>query len=1535
MLWEIPDDPRGALRWSLSKIRQIVDEDDIKRLDADRENVCLSAEGIEVDFHEVRQLRPGDVKGLDTERLEGTAGMFRGGFLEDLTLANCYEFEAWRMGFSNEMDLLRRAVLRELVGRLGPEEPERALAHAHALHRIDPEDRAVADCIAALMAAAGAARMTPVTPLQPVQPAAPKPVEAEAPPAAAPEPAPPAPPPEPTPTAQAPAPSAAAEPEAGHAAEPEATSAAITQSIRFCTSRDGTRIAFATTGSGPPLVRAPHWMTHLSYDWDSPIWRPLIDALSAQHTLVRFDQRCNGLSERNVEDVSFERMVDDLEAVVDAAGVQRFTLLGISQSCAVSVAYALRHPERVTGLILYGGYVKGWRKRADASEIAKREAMQTLIREGWGAGTPMFRQLFTSMFIPGANAEQAGWYTELQARSATPDDAFRTQRAMSEIDVSHLLPSVRCPTLVLHCTGDLVVPFSSGKAFAEGIANARFIELESDNHILLAEEPSFARFIDEVKAFVAETTAPPRLFAGHGERRQASVLSVELVSPLQAFDGAGADILAETLVPVMDGIIDVIESAGGEIVHLVDGDVTAVFGAEGGLEDHAFIACRCALQVREAVAAASGGAVRARIAVDCGDLLLRRDRRLGESRLSASGVPIQRTRQLVRAQRRDFIVLTSRAAHAAGGFVRTAPVPASHVVGLPRDIALRRLVGENRALSRWHNRVAQGLTPLAGRQAELLLLNQALLRVADGRGQVIGVVGEAGIGKSRLVHEFLASGATQNYTIIHAGAQESDAATPFAMVRKIVRSITFLEGDETRDVVAAKVESRLKALRADADIVSAVHFVLDLPGEEERWNSMGAAERAARLRAVVRQLIVLAAEQSPLACLLEDLHWLDEDSEAAVSELVAEVTAKPILLIATYRPEYHPPFTNDIAVSQLRLDPLSQSEAGGMLRDLLGAHPTMMILTQRILAAGDGVPLFVEEIVKALVEEGRIRGTRGDYRCVDLPAAIEIPPGVLNVITARIGRLAAGQQRLLEVAAAIGRDPPVSLLERILSLTPDEIDPLIDALRRAELVFDGTTSPRRVLTFKHALVRKAAYEALPRAARVMLHGKILSVLEASDFEEGDVEGLADHAERAEAWDKAATYLTRSARRAVERAANSNALAFVQRALRALEYLPEAPPRDRAELALRSIEGVALMATKGWGAPEVLDAFRRAEALCERLGDEESRFTVVRGLGHSYIMSGRAQDSLVMAERCCAMIEGRNDIPREIETAHLFWTSALFMGDYAKVRTHTERALHLYEPEHHHGLTFAYSGHDPGVCCRIFGALAATQEGRDGDVAAPVEAAIELAESFGHPLTTAVVYYGRSLLGLFKDDMQDVADWSEREVRLCETHFLPYLFWQGRFQMGYANARLGRRAEGVAEMDKAIDAMRAAQAELGLPYFLALRGEVHANAGESDKALARFDEAMAAAERNGLMMQYSEMLRMKGETLFRLGSGTREEGFSLMRAAVDHATGQRAFLPRRRAIGTLSRALSEIGRHEEADALAARADRPSVTGQAAE
>lgn len=423
MFWDIPDDPRGALRWSLSKLRAVVNSDQAERLVADRLAVRFCPTATACDLSDLRVVAQSpDAPLTDLMQVwDRTQGVF----LAECDLPNQPLFTRWL-----EAERASLAALRQ------------ALATRVAAHPDLPPGKR------ALWAERGGADSAPSP--------------------------------------------------AVHAA----TLTPPRQDVRFVQAHDGPHIAWAEVGEGPTIVKAANWLTHLELDWEAPIWNPLFHDLARDHHLVRYDERGCGLSDWDVDDISFDAFVTDLEQVVDAAGVDRFTLLGISQGAAVSIEYAARHPERVDRLVLFGGYPAGWRHTADADEVREREAVMVLTGTGWGRRDPTYRRLFSHGFMPDATLEELEWFDDFQRRTTSPENAVRFLQAFSELDVRHRLADLQVPTLILHSRGDRRIPYATARDMALHIPGARLATLESDSHLLIGREPAAQAFVAAVRDFI-------------------------------------------------------------------------------------------------------------------------------------------------------------------------------------------------------------------------------------------------------------------------------------------------------------------------------------------------------------------------------------------------------------------------------------------------------------------------------------------------------------------------------------------------------------------------------------------------------------------------------------------------------------------------------------------------------------------------------------------------------------------------------------------------------------------------------------------------------------------------------------------------------------------------------------------------------------------------------------------------------------------------------------------------------------------------
>lgn len=484
LFWDMPDDPgpddpRGALRWSLSKLRPVLNADGRTRLLADRERVQLDTSRVAVDFFELRDCAADDSVALESlvrnwERADSS-------LLSDCDLPNHADFSAWLEQQRREATRLRIRLSRRLAVAAelsaedadkwaqrwlldAPTDPGAALRAVAAKRRLGRER----DAIALAREIEKTFREAGLT--------------------------------SPDFTEQAPAISPTPTDEVEEAAAPR-------QTIHFVRTGDRTSLAWASVGSAsnPPLVKAANWLSHLELDWEAPIWSPMFRDLARTFHFIRYDERGCGLSNWDVPEISFETFVSDLEIVADAAGLERFALLGISQGASVSIEFAARHPKRVSHLILFGGYAAGWRHTASADETREREAVMVLTQAGWGRADPSYRNLFSRTFMPDVQLEELRWFDEFQRRTTSPVNAVRFLEAFSRIDVRERLKQIEAPTLVIHSRGDLRIPMATGIELAARIPNAEFVGLESNNHLLLGREPASGEFLRVVREFLART----------------------------------------------------------------------------------------------------------------------------------------------------------------------------------------------------------------------------------------------------------------------------------------------------------------------------------------------------------------------------------------------------------------------------------------------------------------------------------------------------------------------------------------------------------------------------------------------------------------------------------------------------------------------------------------------------------------------------------------------------------------------------------------------------------------------------------------------------------------------------------------------------------------------------------------------------------------------------------------------------------------------------------------------------------------------
>jgi len=817
-----------------------------------------------------------------------------------------------------------------------------------------------------------------------------------------------------------------------------------------------------------------------------------------------------------------------------------------------------------------------------------------------------------------------------------------------------------------------------------------------------------------------------------------------------------------------------------------------------------------------------------------------------------------------------------------------------------------------------------GLPPLVGREQEVGLLLERWAKVKDGFGQVVLLSGEVGIGKSRLVEvlkEHVATDPQAWLTPCQCSPYHHNSVL-YPIIDLLERVVLQFERDETPQQKRSKLEGLLVQHGLSlAEAVPLFASLLSLPlGSSYAPLNMSPEQQKQKTLQAFLTLLLRRAAQQPLLFVVEDLHWIDPSTLELLSLLVAQGPTTRILTLFTFRPDFSPPWTGRSHLTQLTLHRLTPRQAAEMIGRVAHRKALPAEVVEQVVAKTDGVPLFVEELTKMVLESDLLEEREEHYELTGPLPPLAIPTTLHDSLMARLDRLAT-VKGLAQLGATLGREFSYELLQAVSLWDEATLQRGLQQLVGAEFLYQQGLPPQATYLFKHALIQEAAYQSLLKSVRQQYHQRIARVLEERFLEvtETQPELLAHHYTEAGLGEEAVAYWHRAGRRALERSANLEAVTHLTKGLEVLKTLPEAPQRPQQELDLQTRLGPALMAVRGNAAPEVGLAYARARELCQQVGETPQLFPVLFGLWRFYFVGAKLQAAREVGEQLLGLAQRQRDAALLLEAHRALGESLFWLGELAPARVHLEQGVALYDPQQHRIHAFVY-GRDPGMDCHSYLAWTLWGLGYPDQAVAAMHQALTLAEGVSHPFSLATALVIAAWLHQFRREVQAVQARAEAAITLSTERGFPQWLAGGMMPRGWALAEQGQIEEGITHMRRGLAAWRATGAELVQPYFLTLLAEAYGKGERAEDGLAVLAEALEAVHHTGECWWEAELYRLKGELLQAAGSGNEAE--ACFHQAFDVARRQQAKSLELRAAISLSRLWQPQGKPDAARHLLA-------------
>ena len=956
-----------------------------------------------------------------------------------------------------------------------------------------------------------------------------------------------------------------------------------------------------------------------------------------------------------------------------------------------------------------------------------------------------------------------------------------------------------------------------------------------------------------------------------GERKQVTVLFADLKGSMELLADRDPEEARRILNPVLEHMMEAVHRYEGTVNQVMGDGIMALFGAPLAHEDHAVRACYAALRMQESVRRyaeqarrSHGVEVQMRVGLNSGEVVVGSvgsDLRMEYTAVGQTTHLAARMEQLAPP---GAVRLTADTMRLVEGYVAVRSLGPIPVKGLPEPIELFELTGAGQARTRLQAAALRGLTRFVGRDVEIEHLRRVLGQADAGHGQVVAIVGEAGVGKSRLTYEFTHSHRVQDWLILQASSVSYGKATSYLPVIDLLKGY-FRIGDrddhrQMREKVTGKLFTLDESLRP---MLPALLALLDVPAEDPSWQNLDPSQRRRRTLEAVKRLLLREAQVQPLLAVFEDLHWIDGETQALLDSLVESLGSARLLLLVNYRPEYEHRWGSKTAYSQLRLDSLPAESAQQLLAALLGADSGLAPLTQMLVKRGN--PFFLEETVRTLVETGALVGERGAYRLTRPVETLQVPSAVQTILAARIDRLPQEEKQLLQAASVIGKDVPYALLAAIAQQPHDTLQRRLAHLQEAEFLYETQLFPDLEHTFKHALTHEVTYGSLLQERRAMLHAQIVAAIEQLyvDRLSEYVQRLAHHALRGQLWDQAVRYNRQAGNRALDRSVLREALAHFDQARAALEELPANRRRTEQLIDLCFAHRNTLFPLGEFS--RLAEVLVEARALAERLGDQRrlARSLVYQTSLRSVIL-GEHAGAIEAGQGACAIAEAVGDLGLRV-TARYFLGQALWLAGDLRAAVETLRVAVALAKDTPPGERFGSVGLAAAVAWLWLSVVLAER----GEFAGAIDAgeeALRIAQAASHSYSEVWARWSLGISHLYRGDFAQATGVLEQGLALCRAMELRLALPAVTSALGCAYLWSGRTADALPLLEEAVDGITA-MGMLGFkPWPVTALAEAYLIVGRIAEAQEQAQQAAALARAHRAQGLEARALRLLGDIL---------------------------------------------------------------------